>query len=362
MKVQRVRIPDTDRVTWLVLDDNYLSIQPIQSYLQYLESIERSPNTVHAYAGHLKLFWEFLRDSKIDWKDISLEKLADFIHWLRSPEPKVISIQTQEAKRTERTVNTILSAVCNFYDFHYRMGNVEELKVYGQQFYSGSRSYKPFLHHITKGKPVKKSLIKLKEPRIPPEILTGKQVRELISACNCRRDKFLISLLYESGMRIGQALGLRHEDVRSWDNEIYIVPRTNNVNGVRAKSKNSYVVHVSKELMTLYSDYLIYEYPEDLESDYVFINIWEGETGNALTYSSVAALFRRLEKKTGIKTSPHIFRHTHATELIRQGWDMAHVQKRLGHASVQTTINTYTHLTDNDLKEAYQEYLQQRDK
>jgi integrase/recombinase XerD len=105
--------------------------------------------------------------------------------------------------------------------------------------------------------------------------------------------------------------------------------------------------------MALYSDYLIYEYPEDLESDYVFINIWEGERGSALTYSSVAALFRRLKKKTGIKTSPHIFRHTHATELIRQGWDMAHVQKRLGHAS---------HLTDNDLKEAYQEYLKQRDK
>ncbi len=136
----------------------------------------------------------------------------------------------------------------------------------------------------------------------------------------------------------------------------------NNVNGVRAKSKKSYVVHVSKELMALYSDYLIYEYSEDLESDYVFINIWEDKRGSALTYSSVAALFRCLEKKTGIKTSPHIFRHTHATELIRQGWDMAHVQKRLGHASVQTTINTYTHLTDNNLKEAYQEYLQQRDK
>lgn len=360
MKVQRVRIPDSDRITWLVLDDNYLSIQPIQSYLQYLESIERSPNTIQAYAGHLKLFWEFLTDSQIDWQDISLEKLADFIHWLRSPNPRVISIQPQEAKRTERTVNTILSAVCSFYDFQYRMGEVEELKVYGQQFQSGSRSYKPFLHHITKGKPVKKSLLKLKEPRKLPEILTSEQVKQLISACKRLRDKFLICLLYESGMRIGQALGLRHEDIHSWDNEIQIIPRTDNANGVRAKSKDAYVVHVSKDLMALYADYLINEYPEDLESDYVFINIWEGQRGNPLTYSSVAALFRRLAKKTGIKAHPHLFRHTHATELIRQGWDMAQVQKRLGHTSVQTTINTYTHLTDNDLKEAYQQFLQQR--
>lgn len=361
MKVQRVRIPDSDRMTWLVLDDNYLSIQPIQSYLQYLESIERSPNTIQAYAGHLKLFWEFLRDSKADWKNISFSKLANFIHWLRSPNPRVVSIQSQEAKRTEQTVNTILSVVCSFYDFHYRMGKVEELKICSEQFQSGSRSYKPFLHHITKGKPIKKSLLKLKEPRKLPETLTAEQVKQLILACKRLRDKFLIYLLYETGMRIGQVLGLRHCDIHSWDNEIQIIPRTDNINGVRAKSKDAYVVHVSKDLMALYSDYLINEYPEDLESDYVFVNIWEGQTGNPLTYSSVVALFRRLEKKTRIKAHPHLFRHTHATQLIRQGWDMAHIQKRLGHASVQTTINTYTHLTDNDLKEAYQEYLQQRE-
>lgn len=81
-----------------------------------------------------------------------------------------------------------------------------------------------------------------------------------------------------------------------------------------------------------------------------------------MTYSAVASLFNRLSKKTGINARPHLFRHTHATDLIRDGWDMAHVQKRLGHASVQTTINTYTHLTDEDLKKNYQKYLEQRDK
>ncbi|WP_414590010.1 site-specific integrase [Scytonema sp. PCC 10023] len=159
MKVQKFRFPDSDRVSWLVLDDGYLPIQPIQSYLQYLESLERSPNTIQAYAGHLKLYWEFLRDYSIDWVDISLDKLADFINWLRRADPKVIFIQPVEAKRSERTVNTILSAVCSFYDFQYRLGNTKELRVYGQQFLTGNRSYKSFLHHITKGKPVQKSLL-----------------------------------------------------------------------------------------------------------------------------------------------------------------------------------------------------------
>lgn len=107
---------------------------------------------------------------------------------------------------------------------------------------------------------------------------------------------------------------------------------------------------------------MIDEYPEDIDSDYVFVNIWEGELGAPMTYPAVDSLFRRLYKKTGIKASPHLLRHTHATELIRTGWDMAHVQKRLGHADVQTTINTYVHLLDDDLKSAYKEYLQRREK
>lgn len=49
-------------------------------------------------------------------------------------------------------------------------------------------------------------------------------------------------------------------------------------------------------------------------------------------------------------------RHTHATELIQQGWDMALVQKRLGHLSIQTTVNIYTHLSSQDIKDALNKY------
>lgn len=362
MKVQRVRIPDSDQVTWLVLDDDYLPVQPIQSYLRYLESIERSPNTVHAYAGHLKLYWEFLRDLHLNWMDVALENLAEFIHWLRNPDPRVVSIQPQQSKRTEKTVNAILAAVCGFYEFQERLGTTEGVDVYRYQFQPG-RKYKPFLYHINKGKEVRTRLLKLKEPKTFSGTLTQEQIKQLVLACKRKRDKFLICLLHESGIRIGEALGLRHEDIHtSGSNEIYIIPRDNNANGARAKSNSCRVVHVSKELMTLYSDYLIEEYPDDADSDYVFVNIWEGQIGNPMTYSAVASLFNRLEKKTGVDARPHLFRHTHATDLIRDGWDMAHVQKRLGHASVQTTIDTYTHLTDEDIKQAYPEYKNQKGK
>jgi hypothetical protein len=57
--------------------------------------------------------------------------------------------------------------------------------------------------------------------------------------------------------------------------------------------------------------------------------------GHPLKYQSVLDLIRRLVKRTGITFTAHMLRHTHATELIRSGWDAAYVQKRLGHAHVQ---------------------------
>ena len=89
-------------------------------------------------------------------------------------------------------------------------------------------------------------------------------------------------------------------------------------------------------------------------------SIWGENIGSPLTYSTIYTKFRRMAKKQGIPFSPHIFRHTHATELLRSGWDASYVQKRLGHKDIQTTINTYAHLNDQDLKQAFQNF--QKDK
>lgn len=360
MKVQRVRIPNSDKVTWSVLGDDYLPVKPIQQFISYLESIERSPNTIRSYAFNLRLYWEYLNNNYKEWTEVGVFDLADFIVWLRNPQPSAISIHQQEAKRTEATVNLTITSVAMFYDYQERLGVVEQIPLYTLQMQPGKR-YKSFLHHINKGKPVRTKLLKLKEPKRRIETLTKEEVTQLIGACHRIRDKFLIALMYETGMRIGQALGLRHEDIRSWDNTIWVVPRNNNDNGARAKTRETYSIHVSQELMALYTDYLLEEFGE-VESDYVFVNLWDGAIGYSMRYGAIADLFRRLSQKTGINAHPHMLRHTHATDLIRDGWDAAHVQKRLGHASVQTVLNTYTHLNDEDMKDAYQDYLDRRNK
>ncbi len=360
MKVQKGRL-DNGKKIWLVLDDNYLPVEPISKYLRYLDSLERSPNTISGYARNLKLYFEYLQENSLDWEKVNLEQRAEFIHWLRNPQPGTIPLHPQPAKRSEKTINHALTTVASFYEFHDRLGTTEGVENYRYVTQKGSK-YKPFLHHISKGNQIKSKLLKVKEPLTLTGCLNDDEVKTLINACQHTRDKFLICLLYESGMRIGEVLGLRLEDfITGGTNEIHVTNRLDNFNGARAKSGDR-IIHVNQELMQLFSDYLIDEYPEDIDSDYVFVSIWSQkvEPGTPLTYSAVDSLFRRLRKKTGIYATPHLLRHSHATNLVRAGWDMSYLQKRLGHSDIQTTINTYVHLLDDDLKAEYQKYLSQR--
>ena len=86
MKVQRIRYPETNEVSWVVLDDGYLPIEPITAYLVFLESLGRSPYTRRAIAHHLKLFWEFLRDEPTNWAEVDIARLADVTAQVRSRE------------------------------------------------------------------------------------------------------------------------------------------------------------------------------------------------------------------------------------------------------------------------------------
>jgi integrase/recombinase XerD len=150
-------------------------------------------------------------------------------------------------------------------------------------------------------------------------------------------------------MRIGQALGLRHADFVSRCCEVTIVPRADNANGARAKTVTVTTVPVSVPLVRLYSDYMHTEYA-DLDSDYVFVNLWSPPLGHPLRYDAVAKLVARLRTRTGIAFTPHMLRHTRATELIRAGVPIEFVSKMLTHRSVTTTSDIYVHLTVEDVR------------
>jgi integrase/recombinase XerD len=83
--VVRVVSPVTSRESWTVVGDDDRSVAPVERYLAYLTGIERSPNTVKAYAHDLKDWFDFLAGRKLDWQSAGLEDVGAFVAWLHAP-------------------------------------------------------------------------------------------------------------------------------------------------------------------------------------------------------------------------------------------------------------------------------------
>ena len=90
MLVQRVVMPGSGRESWTLLGDDGEVVEPAERYLAYLSAIERSPNTVRAYAVSLKLWFEFLGHAAVGWDEAGVEDVARFVGWLRAPAGNVI--------------------------------------------------------------------------------------------------------------------------------------------------------------------------------------------------------------------------------------------------------------------------------
>jgi hypothetical protein len=357
MKVQKIFINSYEE-SWLVLDNEYKPIKPITEFIKYLRSVDKSPFTIKSYAHSLKLYWEFLAYNQIDWVQINIGVLAKFISWLRTRknDKNIIDLSQSTIERHNSSINAILGSLSSFYRYHNQIGNTEFSLTEAVRL-PGNR-FKSLLHHVFKDKPVQRRIVSVKQPNNLPKTVNKEQFFQLSDACTNYRDKFLLSLLYETGIRIGQALALRHDDVICWDNEIHIKYRSNNLNGVRNKTITPNVVQVSNEVMELYSDY-VSTLDQNRLTDYVFINLINYEP---LNYSVIKKLFVTVSKKCDFYVRPHMLRHSHASDLLKSGWEMSLIQKRLGHASIQTTIDIYTHIDNKQMKQAFKQFLSSKEK
>jgi integrase len=128
-----------------------------------------------------------------------------------------------------------MTVVLGFYEFHTHMGTVGGGKNFTRFNVSIGTHSKSFLSGIAKVKPRRKSLLKLKEPKKFVGCLIPNDIETLVKACHNIRDKLIIMIFYETGIRKGELLGLRHEDIGSTgENEVSIIKR-NNVNGRESK-------------------------------------------------------------------------------------------------------------------------------
>jgi len=351
MRVQRVTAPDGGPESWTVVDETFAAVDPVDAFLAHLTVIERSPGAVRSYAFDLRDYFEFLTAHGIDWRTVRLEHLGRFVGWLRlAPATRtaaVTALVVDEPHCSAVTINRKLSAVGSFYTFHHRHGvDCGELLT---TIKSGGAagSWRPFLAHLGSDGNKRRRTVKLKTAQHIPRTLSSDSLAAVTRVCDRLRDRFLIEVLAGTGMRIGEALGLRHEDIDAARSLIRTRRRINS-NGARVKGADR-DVPVSAALIRLYTDYLVEEYG-DLDCDYVFVNLWGGTRGMPLRYWNVTELVDRLRSRSGMKFTVHMLRHTYATDLLRRGVPAEVVQKLLGHVSLTTTTTTYAHLEIEDLR------------
>ena len=354
LAVQRMRSPGEGRVSFTVVGGDGLPVVEIEAFLMFLEASGASPNTVAGYAYDLKDFFTWLAQVDLRFEDLTLEQVALFFSWLRRPKalraPGVFILPGADPAVENSTLRRKRAALGSFYRFHSRRDPAVPALLGELVGRRPTGRYVPMLVHTRRGSRGgdERSPIHIPGGRRVPATLTDAEVVTVVGACRRARDRFLIELLDGSGLRISEALGLRHEDLHLRRGEVHVVHRENNANFARVKGGRNRVVPVTAALLDRYACYMEDEYGA-LDCDNVFVNLFRAPVGAPTTRANVADLMGRLRAATGIAgVHPHAFRHTYATRLLRANVPIEVVAELLGHASAQTTAETYSHLGVED--------------
>ncbi len=282
----------------------------IQAFLRVLEG-ERSasPHTLAAYGRDLRQFFAFLQSEQLtSWAGVT-------------PHLGRRYLATMGRRYARRTIARKLSALRSFFRFLYR-----EAKV----------SRDPL------------GLISApKQPRRLPKFLTPEEVTAVLKAPDLSmplgvRDRALFEVLYATGMRVGEVVSLRVNDL-AWEGEL-------RVTGKGRKERIVLLGTAAEQALRLYLAESRRKLLRGHDRGALFLNA----RGGSLSDRGVRVIVDRHIRKVafGRRISPHVLRHTFATHLLDGGADLRAVQELLGHSSLATT-QVYTHVSRDWLKRVY---------
>lgn len=301
----------TRRRRWQDVDKSDVRLDSVvQLYLMYQEDKNHSPKTIRWYSDMIRRFAEWLGpDAKI--KDINGDAIRGY---LRSVRERDLSKFTRHGYA--RTLKTFLKWL--------------EREDYLVEQVSCS----------------------VELPKVPKyedvalEVLTDEEIAQLLSLLDpstdvgCR-DRAIVCLMLESGLRLEEVANLAADDVHL--KEMYVK--------VRGKGDKEAYVPIGPTTQKALGRYLMsFRVPTNPRTKTFFLNIY----GESLKYEVIKSMFDRLRRRSGIgRLHPHLLRHTAATRMLANGADLHSVQRLLRHSDIRTTLR-YLHLVHTQLQEKMQ--------
>ena len=243
--------------------------------------------TVKCYKNAFRLFL-------LHFKDNDPQTLVD------SHFRQYMLMMIKEHKISESYQNTIINAIKFYYE-----------TVLGRERF--------FINNI---RPIQPSKL--------PDVLSEADIKKLIQSIDNIKHRAIIMLIYSAGLRLGEVVNLRKDDIFETDKTIFI----------RAgKGKKDRITILSDNILAYLKKYFDF-----YESKYW---LFEGQSGGQYSVRSVQAIFQKAvqDSKVNPYATVHTLRHSFATHLLERGTDLRHIQQLLGHSSIKTT-EIYTHITD----------------
>lgn len=284
----------------------------VENFLKSLTAeYNKSDKTVQAYRDDLARFEAYLKgvDEQVDWSTVD----ADLIRgWM---------VQLMEDGAKPASVNRRLSAVRSFYTYLLKR---ELIKVNPASKVKGPKKTKPLPAFLKENETEQ-----LMDRSLYPEGFDG------------IRDYTIICTFYETGVRLAELTGMNLGDVDFGTNSLRVI-------GKRNKER---IIPFGNRLRTTFCEYL--KVRKELYGDTEPAFFLNGK-GERLAYGTIESLVHRYLSlvTTQKKRSPHVLRHTFATQMLNHDGDLEAVKELLGHGSI-TTTEIYTHTTFEELKEVY---------
>lgn len=371
-----VRPAGGDR-TWTVVDGSYATVGPVEEWLEAHRHLW-SPNTVRGYATSLAQWWSFLeqRGETTRWTEAAVPTVSGFLSWLRNGRTVEHALAPPTGLPSAETLHARLAALLSFYRWQEAVHSVPVAGrlLRGRAARVPSRGLLARLD--ARREPGLSSLVRVRRRRRQgrPPVLLPAEIQAIIDGCAAwddaavgwkgnLRDRLLFSVLAETGMRLGEVLGMHISDFvmgRGGTAYIEVVPRAGNPNGARVKMMRPRRIYVSA-LERLFADYLTHLACRAAglgmtvtQDSPLLVNLDRPPLLAAIREGTVRDKVAALKKKGNGPAgwTPHWFRHSHASALLLAGTPEWVVSRRLGHAHVQTTIDLYGWVREDEALQA----------